>query len=289
MDVFEIRGIEVRDQRWWAFNFLFCSNGYLADITIRTDSRFSNQDGINLRVGCHHVKMERINGNSGDEFIALSAIGMRKEYFVEGKSTDIAYVEIKDIVASSMHEAIISMRANDGHHVHHIDISNVIESNHDNENVLPCNTLLIGQAAFYAKEPGKHGSVHHINVDNIYTKSGGASIIIGNTLTDSVISNIHSEGCINSITTKNYDHFGPTRIVKRGESDDPNFPDEGISMERVIFKNIYADKSLKGAVIDIEEMRPDDFIKDCYVDGLYYDGDNERILCKEGKELCERL
>ena len=153
VDGFEIRGIELRDQRWWAVNLLFCSNGILSDITVRTDSKFSNQDGINLRVGCHHVVMERISGTSGDDFIALSAIGLCTEYLVEGKSTDIAYVKIRDIIASSMHEGIITLRANDFHKVHHIDIENVYESNHGNENVLPYTTLLIGQAAFYSVEP----------------------------------------------------------------------------------------------------------------------------------------
>lgn len=284
VDGFELRGFELKDQRWWALNFLFCSNGVISDLIIRTNSRFSNQDGINLRVGCHHIKLKRISGTSGDDFIALSAIGLCTDYLVEGKSTDIAYIDIEDIIASSMHEGIVNLRANDTHKVHHINITNVVESNYDNENVMPSQTLLLGQAAFYAKEPGKHGCMHHIKVNGVYTKCAGAAITLGNTLVDSTIENLHVEGCINAITTKNYDHFGPARIVKRGLSDDPNYPDEGISMERVYIKDIYA-KDLSGTVIDLENMRPYDFIRDCRVERVFYDGAQRIISCAEGKEL----
>lgn len=285
VDGFEVSGIEIKDQRWWGMNFLFCSNGTVSDITVRTDSRFSNQDGINLRVGCHHIKLERISGVSGDDFIALSAIGYPKKYLVSGKSSDIAYVEIKDIIASSMHEGIITLRANDGHKIHHISIENIIESNYGNENVLPYTTVLLNQAAFFDKEAGRHGSMHHINVKNIYTKSGGAAITVGNTLLDSTVENIYASGCINAITTLNYDHYGPTRIVKRGDSDDPNFPEDGISLERVIFKNIVADDTLKGAVIDFTSMRPDDFIKESFAQSVTYPKDVQAPAFSEGKEI----
>jgi hypothetical protein len=184
-----------------------------------------------------------------------------------------------------MHEGIITLRANDGHKIHHISIENVIESNYGNENVLPYTTVLLNQAAFFAKEAGKHGSMHHINVKNICTKSGGAAITVGNTLLDSTVENIYASGCINAITTLNYDHYGPTRIVKRGDSDDPNVPEEGISLERVIFKNIVADDTLKGAVIDFTSMRPDDFIKESFAQSVTYPKDVQAPAFSKGKEI----
>ena len=284
VDGFEISGLELRDQRWWAVNLLFCSNGYISDLTVRTDSKFSNQDGINLRVGCHHILMERLSGTSGDDFIALSAIGLCTEYLVEGKASDIAYVKIRDVIASSMHEAIVALRANDSHKVHHIEITNVTESNHGNENVLPYTTLLLGQAAFYSKEPGRHGCMHHVRVERVRTKSGGAAITLGNTLCDSEISDIRAEGCLCALTTRNYDHYGPTRLVKRGDSDDPNFPEEGISMERVYIKGIYADLPEGRAAIDLREMRECDFIKDCLAEEITCKR-GPASVCKEGIEL----
>ena len=65
VDGFEISGLTLKDQRWWALNLIFCSNGSVSDVTFKTDSLFSNQDGLNLRVGCHHVKLERLFGKIG--------------------------------------------------------------------------------------------------------------------------------------------------------------------------------------------------------------------------------
>ena len=285
VDGFEIRGITLKDQRWWALNLLYCSNGTVSDITVRTDSKFSNQDGINLRIGCHHLTLERLFGTSGDDFIALSAIGNPTDYIVEGKSTDIAFVNIRDVIASSMHEAIISLRANDSHNVHHIDIENVMESNYGNENVLPYTTILLNQGAFYAKHPGLHGSMHHINIKNVYTKSGGTAITLGNTLVDSTIENIYASGSVNVLSTFSYDHFGPTRLVKRGDSDDPNFPEDGITLERVMFKNIVADKTVKGSAVDFSYMRDSDFISDAVIDGLQICGEWQKPRFAKGKEI----
>ena len=285
VDGFEISGLTLKDQRWWALNLIFCSNGSVSDITFKTDSRFSNQDGLNLRVGCHHVKLERLFGTSGDDFIALSAIGNPVDYLVDGKSTDIAFVDIKDIIASSMHEAIISLRANDTHNVHHVNIENVMESNYGNENVLPYTTILLNQGAFYAKHPGAHGSMHHINIKNVYTKSGGTAITLGNTLVDSAIENVYASGSVNVLSTFSYDHFGPTRLVKRGDSDDQNFPEDGITLERVMFKNIVADKTVKGSAVDFSYMRNSDFVSETVIDGLFICGDWQTPRFAKGKEI----
>ena len=285
VDGFEISGLTLKDQRWWALNLLYCSNGTVSDITFRTDSRFSNQDGINLRVGCHHVTLERLFGTSGDDFIALSAIGNPVDYIVEGKNTDIAFVNIRDIIASSMHEAIISLRANDSHNVHHISIENVMESNYGNENVLPYTTVLLNQGAFYAKHPGLHGSMYHINIKNVYTKSGGTAITLGNTLVDSTIENVYASGSVNVLSTFSYDHFGPTRLVKRGDSDDPNFPEDGITLERVVFKNIVADNTVKGSAVDFSIMRDSDFVSDTVIDGLSICGEWQKPRFAKGKEI----
>ncbi len=260
VDGFEVSGITVKNQRWWGLNFLFCSHGRISDIRVKTGGLFSNQDGINLRLGCHHITIERVSGNSGDDLIALSAIFYR--YMVKGKSTDIHDVTIRDIVASSMHESMIALRANDGHEIYNIDIENVIESNFDDENILPYGTILLGQRCFFAKYAGEHGSMHHIKIKNIRTKSGGAAVTLCNTLVDSTIEDVSAENTMNALTTVNYDHYGNTRLVVRGNADDDNFGPAGISMERVVIRNVTAADSVRGAAVDLSEMQDTDFLKD---------------------------
>jgi hypothetical protein len=69
------------------------------------------------------------------------------------------------------------------------------------------------------------------------------------------------------------------------DSDDPNFPEDGISLERVTFKNIVADDTLKGAVMYFASMRPDDFIKESFAESVTYPKDVQAPVFAEGKEI----
>ena len=92
---FMIKGISCRNQRWWALNFVYCSNGYLGDIDFCANdtaidaegnvyhglkhSKYKeilvkNADGIDLRQGCHHITIENITGFTEDDSIALTAL-----------------------------------------------------------------------------------------------------------------------------------------------------------------------------------------------------------------------
>lgn len=272
---FEVSGIAIENQRWWGLNFLFCSHGRISDIRIKTGGLFSNQDGINLRLGCHHITIERIFGNSGDDLIALSAIFYR--YMVKGKSTDIHDIVIRDIVASSMHESMIALRANDGHEIYNIEIENVLESNYDDENILPYGTILLGQRCFFAKYAGEHGSMHDIHIRNVRTKSGGAAVTLCVTLVDSTIEDIYAENTEHALTTVNYDHYGCTRLVVRGNADDENFGAHGICMERVTVRNVFAAPSVRGTAVDLTEMQDTDFLRDVTFENIHGTGEPVRI------------
>ena len=292
VDHFAVENIEVRNQRWWALNFIYCSNGYIADIVSRAKAEFSNQDGINLRSGCHHIVIERISGCSGDDFIALSAIGHRRYYQtpVEGKEDSIHDVVIRDIIGTSAHEGIVTLRCHDEREMYGIQIENIMESDFGDRNYLPYGTILVGQNYFFAQNMGAHGCTHHIDVDTVYTASGGSSITVGNSLTDSSFTNIRAKNCINAVTTRNYDHRGSVEIVERGYGED------GIKMERVRFEGILAEASLKGSPIDFTVMRKEDYLSEVTISNLQYEGPHPGILLneevkndliyKEGAESC---
>jgi len=120
VDGFKISGISCRNQRWWALNFIFCSNGYLGNIDFRANDTaidadgneyhglvrdsyaqalVKNADGIDLRMGCHDILIENITGFTEDDSIALTALNgvLEKTFFVEGLSKDLCNVEIRNI------------------------------------------------------------------------------------------------------------------------------------------------------------------------------------------------
>ncbi len=82
-DHFSISNIKIVDSHGWAISLEACSFGRVDKIEF--DARMSkmidgrlhnmeNQDGIDLRNGCHHIVVSDITGRTGDDVIALTAI-----------------------------------------------------------------------------------------------------------------------------------------------------------------------------------------------------------------------
>ena len=65
----------------------------------------------------------------------------------------------------------------------------------------------------------------------------------------------------------------------RGNADDENFGPAGVMLERVEFKNINADKSVRGAAVDLSEMQDYDFLNDVTFSGIH--SENEALLISD--------
>ena len=124
VDGFKVSDIACRNQRWWALNFIYCSNGYLGnidfcacDIAIDENGNeyhglkrekykeilVKNADGIDLRQGCHDIVIENITGFTEDDTIALTGLNgsLERTFSVDGLPSDICNVEIKNIASAS--------------------------------------------------------------------------------------------------------------------------------------------------------------------------------------------
>lgn len=121
---FKIDGITCRNQRWWALNFIYCSNGYLGNIEFCAndtaidengneyhglkrakydDVLVKNADGIDLRRGCNNIVIENITGFTEDDTIALTGLNgsLERAFSVEGLSSDICNVTIKNVASAA--------------------------------------------------------------------------------------------------------------------------------------------------------------------------------------------
>ena len=124
VDGFQIRNISCRNQRWWALNFIYCSNGYLGhidfcanDTAIAPDGNVyhglsrskygeilvKNADGIDLRQGCHDIVIEHISGFTEDDSIALTGLNgkMEQEFAISELPSDICNIKIKNIATAA--------------------------------------------------------------------------------------------------------------------------------------------------------------------------------------------
>jgi polygalacturonase len=83
VEEFSIENIAIHDSHCWAISLERCANGSVRDIEFAsTPSKMIdgvkrtilNQDGLDLRMGCHDIAIENISGYTGDDVVALTAI-----------------------------------------------------------------------------------------------------------------------------------------------------------------------------------------------------------------------
>lgn len=121
---FEMAGFACHNQRWWALNFIYCAEGYLHDLEFQAcdlamdeEGNFyhglkrnaykevlvKNADGIDLRQGCHDIRIENICGFTEDDTVALTALNGRLEqtFAVEGLPRDLCRVTVKNVASAA--------------------------------------------------------------------------------------------------------------------------------------------------------------------------------------------
>lgn len=72
---FELRGFTVRESHAWGISLEHGTcYGRVSDITFENTNRYPNQDGVDVRKGCHDIVIENISGVVGDDAVALTGI-----------------------------------------------------------------------------------------------------------------------------------------------------------------------------------------------------------------------
>ncbi len=80
---FSISNIRVKDSHCWGISLERCAHGTLRDIDFAATGTKTigsaketilNQDGIDLRLGCHDILIDNVTGYTGDDMVALTAL-----------------------------------------------------------------------------------------------------------------------------------------------------------------------------------------------------------------------
>ena len=172
---------------------------------IDSRARWRNQDGIDLRVGCHDFVIEDIYGETGDDLIALTALGGE---FGHGsanpsKSCDIWNVRIRRVRGRTNMCALVRLLAHYGHKVHDISIEDVVEDSfpgvHDHSQM----AIRIGDrlAGYYGndeKNGQKPGDMYNITVDGLVTRA---------------LSAVQTADSVRNLTVRNVRLFGDAQSV----------------------------------------------------------------------------
>lgn len=83
---FSIENLTIVDSHAWAISLEYCAQGTLRDLHFDSTGKkevdgqsvtILNQDGVDLRQGCHDILIENITGQTGDDLVALTAIPLK--------------------------------------------------------------------------------------------------------------------------------------------------------------------------------------------------------------------
>lgn len=205
-----VENLSVVNQRWWGITNVFVHDSVYRNIHFKADySRIDengvhhpdeypknydeiyikNADGIDLRIGCHHMLIENVTGFCEDDVIALTALGKFENnlgYIVEGEPQDIHDVKIKNICANTVC-SVVRLLNDEGKKLYNIDIDGVCRLP-GVVRVDPAYTIRIGDMK-YAKEHSKLGDTYGITVRNVISDTFCA-VNVTKGLKDSLVENI---------------------------------------------------------------------------------------------------
>jgi len=209
---FSIQNIHMIDSHCWAISMEYCSHGVMRDLSFAsygykiidgTRETILNQDGLDLRHGCHDILIENISGETGDDLIALTAIPNPDRQAGNTSSTMISadhkstFPGIHNIIIRNVHGHCAG-----GHHIvrllntRGLPMDNIIVDGLIDTSYAPYQSrvaLKIGDKFPQYGGINPLGTTRRIIANNIISRSKYA-VLIGGSLCDSSISNVLQNG-----------------------------------------------------------------------------------------------
>lgn len=224
---FLIEDLTIRETQAWGVSIENgSSNGIVRNLNFEDTDQMFNQDGVDIRKGCHDILIENITGLVGDDAVALTALRVlpgvvstrqpsetpypesneeakrlieeKGRFAMEiGKSKnssedDIYNITIKNVVARSVGgHGVIRLLCHDGIKMHNISVTDVVDTaNAENGDKLSYATIRIGDTNYWTSSQAKLGDMYDISIANVEAK-GKVGVWVKGPLKDSSIRNIN--------------------------------------------------------------------------------------------------
>lgn len=148
---FSIENLHIVDSHGWGISIEASSNGVIKNIdfsacmSLPVDGvlqNMENQDGIDIRNGCHHITISDITGHTGDDVVALTAIvpdhwvykpggSMRSTHVMPNdwntRDRDIHHITIRNVAAYSTLCWVVRLLPCNCY-IHDVTIENVLDT-----------------------------------------------------------------------------------------------------------------------------------------------------------------
>ena len=192
VDGFRLEHVNIENSHAWAVSFERVRNADISGIRIENPEEIdiqgkkvlvSNKDGINLRHGCKHFRIDDISGRTGDDFIALSCLdtgvgghqnGSLNSTMVTSRKWNGPEDDTEDVVITNIRCRTeyrgVAIRASDSAGIHDVSIDGLIAMQQGDHT----QAILIGGAGYGKLSlPGKINHIHAMNI-----MGGGQSLIL---------------------------------------------------------------------------------------------------------------
>ena len=273
---FKIDGLTIRDQRWYGMGFAFAWEGVISNIRFEITDKSSrtsqthpwrNQDGVDLRLGCHDIQIQNLTGETCDDVVALTALSDPDLPNFETRSAcphlpcDIYNVSIRSITAFNNHCALVRLPCHNGKQIYNISIDNLIDTTPDDtptevENgIRTACCVNIGENDYYHNDLSKrcsHGDMRNISVSNIFS-SARCAVDLNCSVKDLIVRNVFvgKMGC----------HALAVSKIKFGIYDEQNNPVNVTFAENVLVDGIrYASQRADGVPFYFDALVAKNFV-----------------------------
>lgn len=202
---FTLEGFTVTDQRYWAIALMYASRGRVANLSFRLTGHEKNtyqpwhfQDGVDLRIGCNNILIENIEGEIGDDLVALTALSesrLETQERVENKSRDIHDIIIRDIRGISNMCSIIRLLCHYGQKLYNVSISNVFDVSRPGLDARAQMVFRIGDDCwdYYKRDYNKRvrlGEISNITIDGVWSR-GISAVNVSTCVKNLTVRNVH--------------------------------------------------------------------------------------------------
>lgn len=220
---YELAGFTMEETQCWGISQENgCANGWVHDIRFADSNKMRNQDGVDIRKGCHDILVENISGVCGDDVVALTALrraaGTRRRSGnasgqiggnYPGPDDDVYNVTVRNIKARcSGGHGIVRLLVQDGIKMHHVTVSNVVDTTDVSKGEPRCQAAIrIGDVNYWSIRRNDLGEMHHVTVRDV-ASAGRVAVWIKGPLCDSSVTGIR---CL--VDGKKYDVTAPIERV----------------------------------------------------------------------------
>jgi hypothetical protein len=221
VDGFRISGLHMRNQRWWAMNFMFCRNGYISNIDFLSDYTrvdengnrveglirddhdhedvyIKNSDGVDIRCGCHDIMIENITGFTEDDTVALTGLKGKMEamFGVEELCPDIYNIIVRNINSAAFCSNVRLLNQG-GIKLYNILVDGVYDASANCKYLdRGGNGVRVGDIHMYGSRHSTADETYNITIRNVVSRAKTAAVNLAGVITNLTLDNISTfDGC----------------------------------------------------------------------------------------------